>query len=219
MSTAALPTPSKDELDELLLCARYGDDSDLDDIKAFIAKFGDKWLAEAKDDRGNTCLHLAGANGHEAIVAYLLPLLPATALIAPNEAQSTPLHWMSLNYHLSVLRLLCPLLPISAFSIPNGKGKTAVQEAEEACEAFIVNEEEQNTPRGKERVRREVVVGYLLQSMGLGVKEATTKEGAAEEEAGAEGEGDVVVAAGENKETLDRLAQEAEKMKISGQAP
>jgi hypothetical protein len=152
-----------------------------------------------------------------AIVAYLLPLLPASALIAPNEAQSTPLHWMSLNYHLSVLRLLCPLLPISAFSIPNGKGKTAVQEAEEACEAFVVNEEEQNTPRGKERVRREVVVGYLLQSMGLGVKEATTKEGAAEEEGPAEG--DVVVAAGESKEMLDRLAQEAEKMKISGQAP
>lgn len=65
MSSTALPTPSKDELDELLLCARYGDDSDLDDIKTFVAKYGDKWLAEAKDDRGNTCLHLAGANGHE----------------------------------------------------------------------------------------------------------------------------------------------------------
>lgn len=92
-----------------------------------------------------------------------------------------------------------------------------MQEAEEACEAFIVNEEEQNTPRGKERVRREVVVGYLLQSMGLGVKKATTKEGEAEVEETAEGE-NVVVAAGENKETLERLSKEAEKMKISGQA-
>lgn len=61
----SLPTPSHDELSELLLCARYGDASDLDDIKAFVAKYGDQWLAEAKDERGNTCLHLAGANGHE----------------------------------------------------------------------------------------------------------------------------------------------------------
>lgn len=65
MASPARPTPTKEELDELLLCARYGDESDLTDIKAFVEKYGDSWLAEAKDDRGNTCLHLAGANGHE----------------------------------------------------------------------------------------------------------------------------------------------------------
>lgn len=65
MAATARPTPTKDELDELLLCARYGDDSDLADIKAFVDKYGESWLSEVKDDRGNTCLHVAGANGHE----------------------------------------------------------------------------------------------------------------------------------------------------------
>ena len=114
--------------------------------------------------------------------------------------------------------MLCPLLPISAFSITNGKGKTPVQEAEEACEAFVVDEEEQNTPRGKERVRREVVVGYLLQSMGLGVKKPSTKEGEAQVDEAEDGE-DIAVTAGQDKETLDRLAKEAEKMKLEGKAP
>lgn len=62
--SAVLPTPSAFEISEFLLCARFGDPTDLDDIKAFVAKYGKSWLADAKDDRGNTCLHMAGGNGH-----------------------------------------------------------------------------------------------------------------------------------------------------------
>lgn len=34
------------------------------DIQRFAAHYGDEWLAKAKDDRGNTALHMAGGNGH-----------------------------------------------------------------------------------------------------------------------------------------------------------
>lgn len=60
----ALPTPSADELAELLQCARYGEADDLVDLQKFVERYGASWLAEAKDDRGNTCLHMAGGNGH-----------------------------------------------------------------------------------------------------------------------------------------------------------
>ncbi|TNY17712.1 hypothetical protein DMC30DRAFT_369363, partial [Rhodotorula diobovata] len=127
------PTPSQDELDALLECFRYGDvaEGDFDDIRRFTEQYGDEWLHKAKDDRGNTPLHMAGGNGHEEIVSWLLPRLPPSALTAQNTALSTPLHWAALNYHLPVLELLCPRLPLSAFDIKNHHGKTAVQEAEE----------------------------------------------------------------------------------------
>lgn len=60
-------TPSQDELDALLECFRYGDvaEGDFDDIRRFTEQYGDEWLHKAKDDRGNTPLHMAGGNGHE----------------------------------------------------------------------------------------------------------------------------------------------------------
>ncbi|GAA5977821.1 hypothetical protein JCM21900_000288 [Sporobolomyces salmonicolor] len=164
------------------------------------------------------CLHCA----HAEIVAWLLPRLPASALTAQNSALSTPLHWVALNYHLEVLELLCPRLPVSAFSIANTHGKTAVQEAEEACEAFVVGEEDQETDKGRERVRREKVVGYLLGCMGLGVKKPTGgDEAKAEEEAPERERGGEVKAqagTGEERETISRLAQQAERLKLEQEA-
>lgn len=53
------------ELNELLLCARYGEPDDLNDIQTFVAKYGTSWLETARDERGNTMLHMAGGNGHQ----------------------------------------------------------------------------------------------------------------------------------------------------------
>ncbi|CEQ43096.1 SPOSA6832_04987 [Sporobolomyces salmonicolor] len=162
------------------------------------------------------CLHCA----HAEIVAWLLPRLPASALTAQNSALSTPLHWVALNYHLEVLELLCPRLPVSAFSIANTHGKTAVQEAEEACEAFVVGEEDQETDKGRERVRREKVVGYLLGCMGLGVKkptggdEAKAEEEEPERERERDGEVKAQAETGEERETISRLAEQAERLKL-----
>ncbi|GAA5980341.1 hypothetical protein JCM11641_001772 [Rhodosporidiobolus odoratus] len=213
---ATTSTPSPEELAGLLDCFRYGDveQGDFEDIKAFQQVYGDQWLAKAKDDNGNTALHLAAGNGHAEIVSWLLPRLPPSSLISSNSAQSTPLHWASLNFHLSILESLCPLLPLEAFSLKNLHGKTAVQEAEEATEAMIVGEEDQDTDKGKERVRREKVVGYLLGCMGLGVKAPSGGDDGKVEDA----EGPVRAEAGGDDETVKRLAEQAEKIKLEQQA-
>jgi len=53
--------PSPDDTEDLLLSCRYGD---LDDAKSFIERFGTAPLSEARDENGNTILHMASANGH-----------------------------------------------------------------------------------------------------------------------------------------------------------
>ncbi|BGP15555.1 hypothetical protein JCM10213_001354 [Rhodosporidiobolus nylandii] len=211
-NTSSTAQPSAEELAGLLDCFRYGDveQGDFDDIKAFEAAYGASWFAEAKDENGNTALHLAAGNGHQEIVSYLLPLLPPSALIAQNAGLSTPLHWAALNFHLSILQSLCPLLPLDAFSIKNQHGKTAVQEAEEATESLLVTEEDQETEKGKERVRREKAVGYLLGCMGLGVKAPSGGDDAKVEDA----EGPVKAEAGGDDATVKRLTEQAEKIKL-----
>ncbi|GAA6014056.1 hypothetical protein JCM10207_000222 [Rhodosporidiobolus poonsookiae] len=206
--------PSAEELEGLFDAFQFNDDegeqSDFDYIKTFERIYGDRWFAEAKNHNGNTALHLAAANGHADLVQYLLPKLPSSALSAQNSSLSTPLHWAALNYHLSVLEALCPLLPLEAFSIKNHHGKTAVQEAEEACEAFVVAEEDQETDKGKERVRREKVVGYLLGCMGLGVKAPSGGDDSKVEDA----EGPVRAEEGGDDATVKRLTEQAEKIKL-----
>lgn len=58
------PKPTEFDVSEVLACARYGDEGDLDDIKTFVANFGAQALAGARDESGNTALHMAGGNGH-----------------------------------------------------------------------------------------------------------------------------------------------------------
>lgn len=53
--------PTADELDDIILSARYGE---LDEIEQFVAKYGINSVADAVDERGNGCLHMAAANGH-----------------------------------------------------------------------------------------------------------------------------------------------------------
>lgn len=52
---------SPDDTEDLLLSCRYGD---LDDAKSFVDRFGTALLGEARDENGNTILHMASANGH-----------------------------------------------------------------------------------------------------------------------------------------------------------
>ncbi|GAA6013433.1 hypothetical protein JCM11491_006077 [Sporobolomyces phaffii] len=209
------PQPSQDEILAVLDCFRYGDveEGDFEDIKKFTAAYGDSVLAELKDDRGNTPLHLAGGNGHEEIVSWLIPRLPVSALSLQNSSLSTPLHWIALNYHLAVLHLVCPRLPLAAFSIRNKHGKTAVEEAEEACESLTVPEGEEDSPLGLERVKREKCVGYLLGCMGLGVKKPTGGDETKAEEEPA-GDGDVSVSSAKERDAMKALEEQAERIKL-----
>jgi ankyrin repeat protein len=53
--------PSYEDTEELLLSCRYGD---LDDLKSFVQRFGTNSVGDARDENGNTVLHMASANGH-----------------------------------------------------------------------------------------------------------------------------------------------------------
>jgi ankyrin repeat protein len=101
-----MPSPSRDQQDEAVLAARYGDDDSLGDLQNFLREFGAAALAEASDEYGNTALHMAAANGHKAIVEFLVKELPVEALVKSNEAGNTALHWAALKSVLSETRFL-----------------------------------------------------------------------------------------------------------------
>ena len=67
----SLATPTPDDLEELLLSARYGD---ADDIQQFVDNFGSDALATARDDNGNSVLHMVAGNGHTGTIIFLLAL-------------------------------------------------------------------------------------------------------------------------------------------------
>jgi hypothetical protein len=53
--------PSHEDLEEVLLNCRYGE---LDELQAFVEKFGWKPINEVRDESGNTILHMICGNGH-----------------------------------------------------------------------------------------------------------------------------------------------------------
>lgn len=55
------------------------------------------------DDRGNTALHYAAANGHEELVSFLLG---RGARLERNQSGNTALHWLVLNRQKPLLELL-----------------------------------------------------------------------------------------------------------------
>ena len=61
----SLSSPTPDDLEELLLSARYGD---VDDIQQFVDKFGSDALTTARDDNGNSILHMVAGNGHTGTI-------------------------------------------------------------------------------------------------------------------------------------------------------
>ena len=61
MAITSFPSPTPEDTEELLLIARYGE---LGELKSFIEKFGTKPLIDARDEDGNTVLHMVCGNGH-----------------------------------------------------------------------------------------------------------------------------------------------------------
>ncbi|KAN0063697.1 ankyrin repeat-containing protein [Thecaphora frezii] len=110
--TAALPALTEDQIDDLLFAARVGD---LEDVEAFLnphfaaltdAAQIEQLLLSIKNDSENTLLHYCSANGHQALVDYLLPHSPLRYLLHQNSSGNTALHWAGLNGHLSVVTSL-----------------------------------------------------------------------------------------------------------------
>lgn len=102
------PSLTSDQIDELLLSARYGD---LEDLQSTLSPLlssssSSELLSGIKNEDSNTLLHYASANGHLSVVEYLLPYTNLTQSLAQNISGNTPLHWAGLNGHLDVVKSL-----------------------------------------------------------------------------------------------------------------
>ncbi|TKY87938.1 hypothetical protein EX895_003034 [Sporisorium graminicola] len=99
---------TSDQIDELLLSARYGD---LEDLESTLSPLitptnATDLLGSIKNEDDNTLLHYASANGHLEVVEYLLPYTNLPLSLAQNISGNTPLHWAGLNGHLEVVKAL-----------------------------------------------------------------------------------------------------------------
>ncbi|SNX87368.1 uncharacterized protein MEPE_06078 [Melanopsichium pennsylvanicum] len=95
---------TSDQIDELLLSARYGD---LEDLQTTLStNTSAELLLSIKNEDSNTLLHYASANGHLNLVQYLLPYSNLAYLLSQNISGNTALHWAALNGHLDVVKAL-----------------------------------------------------------------------------------------------------------------
>ncbi|RDW84761.1 ankyrin-1 [Coleophoma cylindrospora] len=137
---------TEDEVDDLLYLARTGDVDEFQTMKKEVfEKEGLKdeggvaeLLTAARDpESGNGVLHMAAANGYDALLNILLKALShptpqnptmLSILNAQNKAGNTPLHWAALNGHLECVKVL--LEAGGDPTITNQRGHDAVYEAE-----------------------------------------------------------------------------------------
>lgn len=139
-------TPSDEEVQDFLLSCRYGE---LDEVKAFVERYGKEAVVSARDDRGNTALHMCCGNGHVGefscstkrlsswsmtgtdstdIIEYLLPQVPSSFLAQTNENGSPALHWAILNNHVAVVQLLVEVPEEQGGGLPLLKVRTQFQD-------------------------------------------------------------------------------------------
>ena len=83
---------------EFLLCARYGE---LEEMLEELEKGAD---VMCRGEGGQTALHMACANGHEAVVAALLER--GAEINATNDCGNTPAHYAAQQRHAKCLRLI-----------------------------------------------------------------------------------------------------------------
>lgn len=116
---------------EILECARYGDDDDLRDL----LKAGGN--VNFKDGGGNTALHKAAANNH---VGCLTILKEYTALYIPNSSGNLPIHWAAQNKSLAALQFLfANYESVVDVLTPNKAGLSTLTEAFNSGDTTIIS--------------------------------------------------------------------------------
>ncbi|KAG0477137.1 hypothetical protein HPP92_013978 [Vanilla planifolia] len=108
-----------DHVDAMLEGARYNDIDDLISLSSIGVPLS------VKDSQGRTALHMAAANGHLAIVEYLIG--NQVDVNASNLEKNTPLHWACLNGHKEVVKAL--IMAGADPSLLNSHERSPVDEA------------------------------------------------------------------------------------------
>jgi uncharacterized protein len=133
---------SSEEIDDVLYDSRSGD---LETVKEFFNGKGPAVLSQIKDEYSeSTPIHMASANGHIAVLQYLLQIARESGnkeiINALNDSGNTALHWASLNGHLETVKLLC----------------------DEGADPFLKNKSGQDSFYTAEVNGKEEVIDYLL---------------------------------------------------------
>ncbi|KAK1923633.1 hypothetical protein DB88DRAFT_491901 [Papiliotrema laurentii] len=203
--------PTEEQVQELLLSCRYGE---LDEVKAFTDEFGWEDVNKARDDRGNTVLHMICANGHLDVLNHLLPHLTKEVVESTNNNGSPAIHWAVFNNQIGCVKALVEAPQEIGGGLPVLKQKNRAGR-DAFAEAIFAGE-------GKEEVAG-YIEGYLWRAEGGGDEELepssadkTDKDGEEEEE-GEDGEiririGDDV--AKDEAEVVDELAEKTDEVKI-----
>ncbi|KAL0247040.1 hypothetical protein I308_104073 [Cryptococcus tetragattii IND107] len=191
--------PTEEQIEDAILSARFGD---LDDLRAFVDTFGKEALAEARDERGNTVLHMCCGNGHLDVLKYLLPLVPPSLLSVTNETGSPAMHYAVANNNTECVKALVNWPQEQGGGLPLLKQKNA-----SGRDAFL---ESMFAGEGKEEVSG-WIEGYLYKV-----------EGGDDEEEG-EGEGkEIKMSVGDEvvedeAEVVDELVEKAEALDVNGE--
>ncbi|KAG9241766.1 ankyrin repeat-containing domain protein, partial [Calycina marina] len=133
---------SEENIDDLLYFARVGDKDEFDFLRTSICIREKVKLAELLEytkekHSGNGPMHMAAANGHDALLADICKAITDSApqnpamlavLNAQNNAGNTALHWAALNGHLPAVKVL--LENGADPTITNHRGHDAIFEAE-----------------------------------------------------------------------------------------
>ena len=100
---------TEEQTDDVLYAARAGDVEALNETLQALnpdAKEAARLVLKATNESGNTPLHFAAANGHQAIVDVLLPEADLAALLRQNQSGNTALHWAAFNGHVEIAEAL-----------------------------------------------------------------------------------------------------------------
>ncbi|GEQ72831.1 hypothetical protein JCM33374_g6519 [Metschnikowia sp. JCM 33374] len=132
---------TQEEQDAIIYDAREGDLDYLQEIFSNIIP--GSLLPTVKDENTlSTPVHMAAANGHFAVVEYLLSLVShneAVALAnAKNDLGNTPLHWAAYNGHLDIVKLLVEKYGADVYA-KNTSSHDALFEAEKNGKTEVEN--------------------------------------------------------------------------------
>lgn len=139
--TTMTVTLSQEEMDAIIYDARDGDLEFLQEVFSSIVP--GLVLPSIQDDITlSTPVHMAAANGHTAVVEYLLSLLPKEEAVKlanrVNQSGNTALHWAAFNGHLEVVKLLVEKYNADVF-VKNESGRDALFEAESNGQQEVEN--------------------------------------------------------------------------------